>query len=176
MKSMTQCTGKELVWSQPKMSKREFELHDGADLVATLKWHRSSGSLATGVAFASSWTLKRAGFLRPRVVVRNVDSAENMAQFEAGWAGGGRLFLSNGHGYFWRQRSFWRNEWAFEDEQGRVVVQFRADVFILKRTVQLTVVDVNGDGPYGSLLAVLGLYLMVLSHDDSLATLTIVAS
>jgi hypothetical protein len=38
MKSLDKFGGRELIWSQPRLSKREFELRSGSELVATLKW------------------------------------------------------------------------------------------------------------------------------------------
>lgn len=170
MKPMTQREGVELVWSQPKLTSREFDLRDGNDLVATLKWHRPLGSLATGETASGAWTFKRAGFLRPRVEIWTVSPKAEFAQFEAGWAGGGRLLLPHDRGYYWRQRRFWQNEWAFEDEHGAVALTFNSDSFVLKRTVYVRLLG-SGYGADRPLLAVLGLYLMVLSGDEATAAL-----
>ncbi len=170
MKASTLSAGKVLVWSQPKITSREFELRDGPELLATLKWHSVIGSLATGEAAGGSWTFKRAGFLRPRVLIRVAGGTEQSAQYEAGWAGGGRLLFPDGHGYYWRQRSFWRNEWAFEDERSGIVAQFNADLFIFKKTVQLRIGAIKHDESDRPLLALLGLYLMILSNDDAVTS------
>lgn len=172
MKSLDKLGGCELVWSQPMLSRREFELHSGSDLVATLKWHRQFGSLATGECADGAWTFKRAGFLRPKVIVRPADSEVEIAQYEAGWAGGGQLLFSGGRGYYWRQRSFWHNVWAFENETGEIVTQFRADLHVFKHKVQLTILDVGKSGPDRTLLSILGLYLMILSDEDTTTAVT----
>lgn len=173
MKSLSDCSKKELNWSQPKLLKREFELRDGSEVVGRLNWHRPFGSLATGEVAEGSWTFKRAGFLRPRVIVRPVDSDQAVARYEAGWAGGGRLLYPGGHGYHWRQRSFWKTEWAFEDERGQIVAQFQADQFVLKESVRLTLADVKSSRPDHALLALLGLYLMILSNDDAVTAVVV---
>lgn len=172
MKSLDRFGRRELVWSQPMLSKREFELHSGSDLVATLKWHRPFGSLATGQYADEAWTFKRAGFLRPRVTVRLPGSEIDFAQYEAGWAGGGQLLLSGGRGYYWRQRSFWHNVWAFENETGEIVTQFRADMHVLKYKVLLSIPDIGQSAPDRSLLSMLGLYLLILSDEDTTTALT----
>lgn len=166
----------ELTWSQPKMSRREFELRDERDVVATLKWHGEIGSLATGELADRAWTLKRAGFLRPRVIIRTLNTTEQIGQYEAGWAGGGRLLYPDGHGYFWRQRSFWKNEWAFEDERGGIVAVFGAEFFIMKRRVHLQFVGNDRNSPDQPLLAILGLYLMILSNDDVVVSMIVATS
>jgi hypothetical protein len=167
MKSMRADEIGELTWSQPKMTKREYELRSSAELCATLKWQRPLGSLATGESADGIWTFKRLGFLRPRVNIRAEGSIESYALYEAGWAGGGRLLFPDAHGYFWRQRSFWHNEWAFESERGDVVCQFRAGISVFRQKTQLSIIGRKNNIPDLSLLAILGLYLMILSNDDA---------
>lgn len=87
MKSLTNSPHQELVWSQPQLAARFYELRDDCDLYATLKWERSTGSLAHGESDDGKWSFKRSGFLRPRVIVRELGSSSDLATFEAGWAG-----------------------------------------------------------------------------------------
>lgn len=172
MKSLDNLGGRELVWSQPMLSKREFELHSGSDLVATLKWQRQFGSLATGECADGTWTFKRARFLRPKVTIRISSSEVDIAQYEAGWAGGGQVLFTDGRGYYWRQRSFWHNVWAFENEAGEILAQFRTDLHVFKQKVRLTVLDVAHAGVDRPLLSLLGMYLMILSDEDTTTAVT----
>ena len=174
MKSLTNSPHQELVWSQPQLAARFYELRDDCDLYATLKWERSTGSLAHGESDDGKWSFKRSGFLRPRVIVRELGSSSDLATFEAGWAGGRQLLFADGHGYYWRQRSFWHNEWAFENERSEIVAQFQTELFRLKQKAAFRLLpqaSLQTDRP---LPATLGMYLMILSNDDA-AIVSIVA-
>jgi hypothetical protein len=56
-----------LRWVQPDVVDRRDQRRAGDAILATLRWENLLGSLATGETAEGRWTLKRAGFLRPRV-------------------------------------------------------------------------------------------------------------
>jgi hypothetical protein len=63
MKKINELAGGELVWVQLARLKQEFELRAGDDVIATLRWQRSS--LAIAETADQSWTFKREGFWHP---------------------------------------------------------------------------------------------------------------
>jgi hypothetical protein len=69
------------------------------------------------------------------VTIRLPGSEVDTAEFEAGWVGSGQLLFADGRGYYWRQRIFWHNVWAFENESGEIVTQFRNDLHVFKQKV-----------------------------------------
>ncbi|HTW40220.1 MAG TPA: hypothetical protein VMF04_05125 [Thermoplasmata archaeon] len=59
-----------LRWLRTSEEPLEFDLLAGDQGVARLAWSGPSGSLATARTANAAWTLKRVGFLNPRVTVR----------------------------------------------------------------------------------------------------------
>ena len=90
MKSIRSASGQALHWNQPKTLTRYWELMAGEETVASLKFEKMSGSLATAVSADGEWTFKRSGFLNVRVHLRRVGSEQDIAIFYPRWNGSGR--------------------------------------------------------------------------------------
>src|SRR5215472_10520854 len=112
----------DLDWRQPEALKRHYQLGHEAETVATLKFEKSCGSLATGVFGADQWTFKRSGFLSPRVSIRKAGSEIDHAIFTPSWTGSGWAAFDTGRRYHLRATNFWATEWAFEAEDGSQLV------------------------------------------------------
>ena len=136
-------------------------------MLATLRWQKAFGSLALAETASGTWTFKRSGFLRPKVTVRVPGSETEVAVFTAGWGGEGTLSLPNGRSYHWQSTNFWQSKWAFTDEAGEPLVQFKAEFAFFKLSAEVNVKPGAVALPDLSLLAVLGWYLMVLLSDDT---------
>ena len=112
----------ELEWRQPEARQRLYELTRNAETIATLRFEKRSGSLATGQYGKDQWTLKRTGFLSPRVLIREIGSDQELAIFTPTWTGGGWLTFTSGRRYHLRSTNFWQTEWAFEAVDGAPVI------------------------------------------------------
>jgi hypothetical protein len=160
-------------WTQPKALAREYELRAGNEVVATLRWQKTLGSLALAESADGAWTFKRSGFLSPRITVRRPDSEADVGVFKPGWRGEGMLRLLEGRGYQWLNTSFWHSEWAFADEAGKPLVHFKTEfepaaVFaIFKHAAEVTFEPSAFSVLDLSLLTLLGWYLMVLMSEDA---------
>ena len=165
MRSLREVAAQPLGWSQPSLLKRQYELRAGDEVIATLR-QKGFGSLALAETAGGSWTLKRSGFLRPKVSVRS-ESETEMAVFKPAWCGTGTLRLADGACYHWQNTSFWRSAWAFADEAGNPLVHFKPEAALWKRSAEMKVEAGARALPDLSLLAVLGWYLMILASDDA---------
>ena len=95
MKRLMDVADRSLEWSQPKATRASYELRAGEDLVATLEFRNSFGSLATGASADGRWTFKRQGFFRPVVTVRQEGNDVEIGQFHhQTWRAGGTIDLS----------------------------------------------------------------------------------
>jgi hypothetical protein len=164
-----------LVWSQPKAMRREYQLSNGDELVGRLRFEKFSGSLATAEVASQNWTFKREGFLHPRVTVRAQKSEVNLAVFHPSWSGGGVVEFPDGRQIRWRHASFWRSEWAFVQGEDRQLLLFKQHEGFLKISARLECDPANAAMPDLPLLAALGWYLMLLTAQDSAATVSVAA-
>jgi hypothetical protein len=69
-----------LRWLRHGDSPLEFELLSGDAVVASLTWKATTGSLAAARTASAAWSLKRVGFLNPRVTVRTEGAKTDVAR------------------------------------------------------------------------------------------------
>jgi hypothetical protein len=156
--------GQELAWVQPARTHQAFELHAGDEVVASLRFERSS--LAIGEADTHRWSFKREGFWHPRVTVRLPDSDDNAALFQPSWAGGGTLELP-GRILRFGAANFWHSQWDWQDSDNKALVHFKSHHGFLKTEGQVEIEPDATGLPELSLLVVLGWYLLVLFGRDA---------
>ena len=168
MKSIRNIAPATLHWVQLRVIRHEFELRFEDELHGTLRWEKAFGSLASGTSDDGQWTFKRVGFLNPRVTVRQPGSDLDIAIFKPGWTGSGVLEFPDGRRFQWGQKDFWRLEWIFV-EAGQELLRFKSKAGSLKMKVRVDLSPSVKDLPEASLLASLGMYLLVLMRDDSAA-------
>lgn len=173
MKPIRAIANQFLRWTQPALLKREYELRAGDEVVATLRWQKTFGSLALAETANGTWTFKRSGFLRPKVMVRVPGSETEVATFKPGWGGEGTLRFSDGRYYQWQHTNFWRSDWFFSDQGGEPLVHFKAEfeasaaVILFKHAAEVKFEPTAASVPDLSLLTALGWYLMVLMSEDA---------
>jgi hypothetical protein len=178
MQTIREVAGQELVWVQPARMKQNFELRAGDEVVATLRWERSS--LATGETSEQTWTFKREGFWHPRITLRVPGSNDNMALFNPGWTGGGTLEFPQGRTLHFGAANFWRSEWVWAETKDTPLVRFKSRQGLLKTEGQVEIDPSAAESPDLALLVVLGWYLLILFARDASAqagaTAAVVAS
>jgi hypothetical protein len=172
MRTIREVAGQELVWVQPARMKQNFELRAGDEVVATLRWERSS--LAAGETSEQKWTFKREGFWHPRITVRVPGSDDNVALFNPRWTGGGTLELPPGRTLHFGAANFWHSEWVWAETTDAPLVRFKSRQGLLKTEGQVEIEASAAGSPDLALLVVLGWYLLILFARD--ATTAAVAS
>ena len=160
---------------QPQTMVRAFELRAGEEVVGTLRWSSSFGSLADAAAADGHWTFKRVGFFNPRITVRLHGSDTDLAVFGRQWMGGGVLEFSSGQRLLWGSSGFWRSRWSFSSASGERLVEFEPCDSLLKRSTAAKVTPAGLAVTELSLLVLLGWYLKLLESDDGGAVAASVA-
>jgi len=160
---LTKPIDRDLTWVQPRALRAEYQLIADGKALASLRWKKAFGSLATAEAADGRWTFKRVGFLRPRVTVRAEGSVADVAVLEPGT---GVLQFSDGHRYHWVNTSSWGGEWAFASEDGTVLVRFLFPMASLRMRGRVQVEPEARTQQDLSLLLLLGWYLVVLNSQD----------
>jgi hypothetical protein len=165
----------EFEWLQLESRPRVYRLARNEDELATLKFEKCSGSLATAKFGLKEWTFKRTGFLSPKVSIREVGSETDLAIFSPSWSGGGSLTFLSGQRYRLRQTNFWGTEWAFETEDGSPAVVLSGPHGGFKQSGEIRVAQSAASTPETPLLILLIWYLRVLMSDDAVVA-TLIAT
>jgi hypothetical protein len=92
----------------------------------------------------------------------------DIAIFKPGWTGSGVLEFPNGRRFQWEHQDFWRLQWTFQ-EASQELLRFKSKASSLKMNVRVDLAPSVKSLPEASLLASLGMYLLVLMRDDSVA-------
>jgi hypothetical protein len=160
-----------LSWKQPNAFRRAFELCWHDDVLATMEWEKPSGSLAVVRSAEGRWTLKRSGFLSPKVTARVAGTDKEAASFRPNWRGEGVLELDESRRFYWVQNDpYWGSRWAFRDELHRPILTVTLNDGlhnILKYEAFVDIDDAVARMPGLSLMAAMGWYVMVLSSGES---------
>ena len=167
----TQGQEMEITWRQPEATKNNFVLHgEGADTpLATLRWQKLLGTLATAETPDATWTFKRTGFLHPRVTARIAGTDDDRAVFDAGWHGGGTLTIVGGATFTWQAANFWRTQWGWRGATDTELLHFASKQGLLRQEGAVTITPDALRLPELGLLVTLGWYLLVLTAHDSTA-------
>jgi hypothetical protein len=169
MKTIREAGVQPLRWTRPSMLTRQYELVSGTEVIGGLRWESMFGSLATAETADGTWTFKRAGFMTPRVTVRAPGSAADLAVLRVGLKGDGLLHGPERRNYQWQRTNFWRSEWAFATETGRLLVGFDPDFSLLKHAATVKIEQEALPIPDLALLVTLGWYLMLLLSEEASA-------
>jgi hypothetical protein len=145
-----------------RSGKLESQLISEGQIVGTLRWASGRSSLATAESADGAWTFKRAGFLRPRMTIREPGSDSDLAVMPMSWAVEGCLRFADGRVLF-RSSSFWRSDITVSDSRGKKLLVLKPDsrgggamgsIQIDKSALE--------DEPGVPLLAIFGVYLVLM--------------
>jgi hypothetical protein len=168
--------GNSLQWVQPKLTARRHELRSGDDVFATLTWVKTFGSLAEAVTADGKFTLKRGGFVRPYVSIRDVAYDSEVAVLKIGLMGHGTIEFTNGRKITVLSTRFWSYEWDLMSEGGQLLCKVKKKVKVAVNAAEVAVADDVRKDRDLLLLIVMCWYAMVLISDEAAAAAGSVAS
>ena len=180
MKSLDAIGADSLRWEQS--GKLESRLSADGEVAATLKWAKSWGSLATAESSDGEWTLKRAGFLRPRVTLRKIGSDSDFAVLAMNWAGEGQIAFSDSEVLQFKRSGFWNPEFSMLDSNGTRLLLLKPDSgWKRKRKAAVEISNVAGSSRNKmALLAIIAWYVVLLiseyDYDGGGATAAVMAA
>jgi len=173
--TLERAVGHELEWRQPEALRRFYQLTLDGREIATLRFEKSCGSLATGECGPAKWTFKRTGFLSPKISVRGAGSETDLALFTPGWMGTGWVVFSSGRRYHLRHTNFWGTEWAFEGEDGTAAIALSGNQGLFKKGAAATVGQAAASLPETPVMLLMIWYLRVLMNEDASAAAVVAA-
>lgn len=152
-----------LLWVQPGLLARSWELRDSDDIVATLEWKSSYQAAAVGVTADGSWSLRLDGFIRSSVTLSRLDGDQPDVVFRALPSFNGTLELPGERVFSW-DSNFWLTKWIWSSDEG-------LDLMRMTRNLSLrTEGGLEWDPRMSDIdelprLAILGWYLIILVSD-----------
>jgi hypothetical protein len=166
MRKVDELFGKDLKWVQPRALKMHYELLQGEELAATLRFRSSFGTLATAESGDGCWTFKRVGFWQTRVTIRVCGEDTDIAVFKNNtWSGGGTLELADGRKYL-ASTNFWRGNYEFKTETGETLVKFK-NSGLIHLSAEVETGESSRNVPEMKWVIMLGWYLTVMMYMDS---------
>jgi hypothetical protein len=150
--------------------RKHYELKAEDQAVAFLSFRSLFGSFATGESADGCWTMKRAGFFRPRATVRRCDSGTDIASFrDSTWTNGGTLTLEDGRSLF-ATSNFFKSKFALQDEKHEDLIVFSPGGLI---HASCTVNILPGARKMLELpwLVLLGWYLIIQKNEEDTAAI-----
>jgi hypothetical protein len=167
-----------MVWTKSRTTRRQFELKAADDtVVATLAWGR--GTRARAGWGELHYQFSRQGWLRPRILVRTVDSESATADGAATAPiatfaqRGGVLSLPDGQAFFWKKPKWLTSERLWVDGAATELVRFQP---ARHTTVAVTTSPEATHRPELPLLILLGQYLIALAAQDDETAATVGAA
>lgn len=165
MRSIIGIPASPIVWKQPKLMEPAFELRYSEEILGTLRFKNSFGSLAEGTMAEGKWTFKRLGFLKTHVTIRKTDDQRNIAIFNNNtWSQGGTLELPDGRKYQ-ANSNFWHSQFEFTDIQEKPIIRF-TNIGGFKLHAQLEILPGAKDLADTPWMVLLGWYLAVMTSRD----------
>ena len=123
MNSMSESGVRNLTWRQT--GKLESQLVAGEEVLATLRWAKAWGTLATGESTEGTWTFKRGGLLAPKIIVQTPGSGGSSASMTPRWKGDSAISLPGGQRFRLAPKGFWRSEWVLTDDERKPVMTIK---------------------------------------------------
>jgi len=161
-----------LRWIRTAERPAGFTLGAGDAELATLTWEDTGGSSATARTAGTSWTFRRAGFLRPTILVHEPGRSEPIARVSARLARH-EITIAGAPQFRLRHVSHVVPSWRVTTDRGQEVLHL--EPVAEKRSLQAGAVIVSSTeaGPATLLLVVLSWYFVVLNwfEDETIEAL-----
>ncbi len=176
MERLTGTKSKMFEWAR---SGKVSTLTSEGQIYAKVTWAKGWGSLATGESGDGRWTLKRVGFLRPRVTVRMEGSQSDLVVVTMDWEGGGNVAFADASAFSFRRVGFWHPELVLADSMGRKVFTMTPGSGRGKRGATFRLENEAARSSWRtSLLAIVGWYLSILAtdYDQNASLIAVIAA
>lgn len=167
MRQLEPYADEELTWQSVPCQKRTWNLSAGQEVVATLTQPSTWSPTRIGTTADGQWRFTQKGVVHRRLVVTDTHSGAEVAHgVRSSRSGNGTLTLADGRKYVWRAANAFGSKWAWLDEAGQPLLQFReSGVLRVRSTVTLTARAV--DDPHVGFLALVGWHLMLLTNQEA---------
>lgn len=174
---------REFEWLQPGKPGEGYVLMAGGQLVGKMMFEHWSRESAGGETPFGRWLFTREGFWKPRYIIVDAQTGEEIAVYTPRWSGSeGTLEIMSVGRYRWRMRSCLGGEHELVDESGRTVFVLTrglerarwTDIF--KQQGRIRREDTLLDGKTLSILLLFAWWMILTQEEESANTAALVAT
>ena len=154
----------ELVWDQPKWSRRYYELRAGEERIAIMQYPsmwRSEAHVAFG---EDKFVIAPAGFWETRLVVRTVDTNTGIAATRSSWRGMREIVFTNGRSFKFQPRGILQTSWVFIPTGNDEILTIRKHPRSFHAGARITLSTAAAQYPEIRVLLALGFHLMLMAQ------------
>jgi len=154
----------DLIWSRPRLWRRELVLEAGSERLASLVWPKVFGYEAVAESADGRWILTRhrAVSLLGGCLVRDAATGAEVATFRRSWRSTGTVRFASGAEYTWAREGFWRAKHFWMGPDQRPLVTFQSQLG-WQRVYEMTVDPAARALSDLPVLVLLGAYAMSLA-------------
>lgn len=164
---MAGLVGQQLTWVQPTVSRGDYELHAGNDLVAVLHFRNSWGfsSFATGESADGCWMIRLAGLWPRSLTIRPCNADNEVARFRYRKNGfEGIVEFVDGRKLLFLRTA--RRVREFQSESGETLVRFISTPGWARRSSTVEIQPIAATMAELPWLLMLGWYVMALAPSN----------
>jgi len=166
--------GTSILIMKSKMSRAFYELTRGDEIIGSITFTKTFGTLAEAQIFNEEWSLKRMGFWKPYITVRRKNDDRDYLQvpFSGKWQGLLTLTTHKGELYELSQIGFWNPKWVWMKQKSSLI---EIDLkFGMKKYAEMIIRD---NDELINLLLIIGAYGMIMQGwDDGASSAAITAA
>lgn len=152
----------------------EYELRDDDVQAARLIFRNSLSTLAIAESADGLWFFKRVGFWQNRTIIRDANTDQELGLFNNNtWKGGGTLEVP-GERIYYAGTNFWTTHYDFSTETGEVCIEFQNIGGMVHLSSEVSIHPLAKEIPELPWMVILGWYLTIMMHMDSIAGTTAV--
>ncbi len=163
------CQLNNLTWNMPNAFSRHFEIKNNTQLLGTLSFKSSFGSLAFAEFNNCKWTFKRVGVFNPSITIMQVNSTSLMAIYKpSSISGTGTINFNDGKYYNWNNANFWNTRFVLTDKSNKILLHynFETNFGLLNQQSIVSVTDEGKNNEHIGLLICFTYYVLVLMHNQ----------
>ena len=156
---------------KPKITRSFFEVTRGQEIIGSITFPKTFGTLAEVKLFEEEWSFKRMGFWKPYITVRRRDATQDYMQVPFSSKFQGLLSFSTKHGesYELTQTGFWHPKWVW-NKQKKTLIEYDLK-FGIKKYAEAIIRENDELLP---LLLMIGSYGLIMQGWDETAATTVV--
>lgn len=158
-----------LSWRQLSATQRNYELVSGGQVIASLRFVKTLGTLAEAQIKGVTYSFKRIGFIHPKITIRKAPFEQDIGAVEMSWRGTGTAVMNNGRRYLLKRASTWGGKWEVLDDNGEALATMKLRRGFLRIEADVSVHEKGSRDSDLVLMLALELYIVVLIQQDSAA-------